>query len=546
MRLGKRIRFGLAPKLALCLGATTAAVILLYASVSLRYQRLESERIAIQDANRFGELIQRSTRYLMLRNDREALNEVLTTIGGQPGTHRVRVFSDTGTIRFSTDPRELGTAVNKDAEACFGCHADGQIPAQYQRSDHARILTDASGERKVGVVRVIENEPACSNASCHAHPAAQHVLGVIDTSLSLAGVDAQLAAQRIRIMRTTLITEVVIVLACIAFAWWVVAKPVRSLIKGTQLLAKGNLDHRLAIHSADELGELATSFNAMAESLAHAQQEIKDWGHTLEARVEQKSRELEGAQRSMITREKMASLGKLAATVAHEVNNPLAGILTYAGLSLKQLNKSGCEPAVRTEIVENLRTIERESRRCGDLMRNLLTFARQAPSHRELNDLNTLVRHGLALVHHQLELKGITLNENLQPNLQSVRCDAGQIRQVILALLVNAAEAMPDGGQLEVATAMDDPGQGVVLRVRDTGMGIPPEALPHIFDPFFTTKDNQQSTGLGLAVAASILEQHGGEISVNSNPGKGTEFIVTLPLDAPVPVETVFAGQEKR
>ena len=546
MRSGKRFRFGLAPKLALWLGATTAAVILLYASVSLRYQRLESERIAIQDANRFGELIQRSTRYLMLRNDREALNEVLTTIGGQPGTHRVRVFSSTGTIRFSTDLRELGTAVNKNAEACFGCHADGQIPAQLQRSDHARILTDASGERKVGVIRVIQNEPACSNANCHAHPATQRVLGVIDTSLSLAGVDAQLAAQRKRIMRTTLITVLVIALACIAFAWWVVGRPVRGLINGTQLLAQGNLDHRLPVHSADELGELATSFNAMAESLAHAQQEIKDWGHTLETRVEQKSRELEGVQRTMITREKMASLGKLAATVAHEVNNPLAGILTYARLSLKQLSKNAADPAVHAEIVENLHTIERESRRCGDLMRNLLTFARQAPSQRELNDLNTLVRHGLALVSHQLEFKGITLNENLQENLLPVRCDAGQIRQVILALLVNAGEAMPEGGLLGISTAMDVSGQTVLLRVRDTGIGIPPDTLPHIFDPFFTTKDSQQSTGLGLAVAASILEQHGGEISVNSVPGNGTEFIVSLPLDAPAPVEAVFAGHEKR
>jgi signal transduction histidine kinase len=105
---------------------------------------------------------------------------------------------------------------------------------------------------------------------------------------------------------------------------------------------------------------------------------------------------------------------------------------------------------------------------------------------------------------------------------------------------------MPEGGLLEVSTAMDDGGQTAVLRVRDTGVGIPREALPHIFDPFFTTKDNQQSTGLGLAVAASILEQHGGEISVNSAPAQGTEFVVSLPLDAPAPVETILAGQEKR
>ena len=284
----------------------------------------------------------------------------------------------------------------------------------------------------------------------------------------------------------------------------------------------------------------------MAESLARARQEIKDWGHTLEARVEQKSRELEGAQRTMITREKMVSLGKLAATVAHEVNNPLAGILTYAGLSVKQLNKGGCDAEVRAEIVENLRTIERESRRCGDLMRNLLTFARQTPSQRELNDLNTLMKQGLALVHHQLELKAITLREDLQENLRSIRCDAGQIRQVILALLVNACEAMPDGGSLEVSTGLAESGQTAILRVRDTGIGIPPENLPHIFDPFFTTKDNQQSTGLGLAVAHSIIEQHGGEIRVNSIPGKGTEFDVILPLEVPAPVEVILVGQEKR
>jgi two-component system NtrC family sensor kinase len=546
MRTGRRFRFGLAPKLAFCLGTTTAAVILIYASVSLHYQRLESERTAIHDADRFSELIQRSTRYSMLHNDRAALGEALNTIGGQPGIHRVRVFSDTGTIRFSTDPREIGTAVNKDAEACFGCHGDTQRPPQSQRPAHSRILTDASGERSVGVIRVVENEPACANSDCHAHPASQRVLGVIDTSLSLASVDAQLASQQTRVVRVTLVTVVVLTLACVAFIWWVVGKPVRGLMQGTKRVARGDLDYRLEIHSQDELGELAASFNEMAGGLARARQEITDWGHTLEERVEQKSRELEGAQKSLVVREKMASLGKLAATVAHEVNNPLAGILTYAGLSLKQLNKLSCDPAVRSEMVENLRTIERESRRCGELMRNLLTFARQTPSQRELNDLNLLVRDGLILVHHQLELKAIELKEDLQANLPAVRCDAGQLRQLAVALMVNAVEAMPDGGVLEVLTQGDPGGHAVILRVRDTGVGIPAEVLPHIFDPFFTTKDSQQSTGLGLAVAHSIVEQHGGEIVVNSIPGEGSEFTVSLPIDALVSAGTVLVSQEKR
>ena len=546
MPTGRQIRFGLAPKLAFCLGITTAAVILIYASVSLHYQRLELERTAVRDAERVGELIQRSTRYSMLHNDRAALGEVLNTIGAQPGIQSVRVFSDTGVIRFSTESRDIGTLVNKDAEACFGCHGDLRGPAQLQHPAHARILTDGSGERRLGVIRVVENEPACANADCHVHPASQRVLGMIDTHLSLASMDGQLAAQESRAVRVALITLMGLTTACLAFAWWVVGKPVRELMEGTKRLAQGNLDHRLEIHSQDELGELAASFNEMAEALARARQEITDWGHTLEDRVEQESAELESAHRSLMVREKMASLGKLAATVAHEVNNPLAGILTYAGLSLKRLNKMSCDPADRSEMTENLRTIERESRRCGELMRNLLTFARQAPTQRELNDLNLLVKHGLALIRHQLGLQGIELKEDLQPDLPPVRCDAGQMRQLALALVVNAMEAMPDGGILQVSTEVTQGGHKVTLRVRDTGGGIPAEVLPHIFDPFFTTKDNQQSTGLGLAVAHSIVEQHGGDIMVHSTPGKGSEFVVSMPLDATVGVGVVLASQEER
>jgi two-component system NtrC family sensor kinase len=197
-------------------------------------------------------------------------------------------------------------------------------------------------------------------------------------------------------------------------------------------------------------------------------------------------------------------------------------------------------------MIENLRTIERESRRCGELMRNLLTFARQNPSQRESNDLNLLVKHALALVHHQLELNDIELKEDLQANLPPVRCDAGQMRQLALALVVNAIEAMPQGGILEVSTEPDSGNQNAILRVRDSGVGIPAEVLPHIFDPFFTTKDTKQSTGLGLAVAHSIIEQHGGEIRVNSAPGMGTEFIVSLPLDVAVGADAVLASKKER
>jgi two-component system NtrC family sensor kinase len=250
----------------------------------------------------------------------------------------------------------------------------------------------------------------------------------------------------------------------------------------------------------------------------------------IEEQVRRKTAELERIHKTLLSSEKMASIGKLAATVAHEINNPLFGILTYARLVLRELLKHDLPN--RDELAEQLQTIERESKRCGDLVKNLLTFSRQQPSHREPNDLNTVVHRAVLLVKHKLDMQNIELVETLAEDLPAVDCDANQIQQVILVLLVNASEAMPKGGRLEVHTGFDARTEQGVVRVKDTGGGIPADVLPRIFDPFFTTKEDQNRTGLGLAVAHSIVEQHAGEITVRSAPGEGTEFQVTLPAAA--------------
>jgi two-component system NtrC family sensor kinase len=250
----------------------------------------------------------------------------------------------------------------------------------------------------------------------------------------------------------------------------------------------------------------------------------------IEERVRRKTAELEKIHKTLLSSEKMASIGKLAATVAHEINNPLFGILTYAHLTLRSVQKMEFEG--RDEMAEQLQTIERESKRCGELVKSLLTFSRQAPSQREPQDLNTVVHRAVQLVKHKLDMQNIELKESLAEGLPAVDCDGNQIQQVILVLMVNAAEAMPKGGTLEVTTEFDAAGEQGVVRVKDTGSGIPPDVLPRIFDPFFTTKEDQNRTGLGLAVAAGIIEQHAGEITVRSEPGAGTEFRVALPATA--------------
>jgi two-component system NtrC family sensor kinase len=287
------------------------------------------------------------------------------------------------------------------------------------------------------------------------------------------------------------------------------------------------------VRSEDELGALAASFNRMSAELHQAHTELTEWANTLEKRVQRKSEELERAYSSLVASEKMASLGKLAATVAHEVNNPLFGMLTYARLAIKAIHNMNASEAEKSSIVENLRVIERESRRCGDIMKNLLTFARQSKPHREPTDINTLVERALKLVHHQLELQEIALETNLGQGMEQVYCDPGQIQQVLIILFVNATEAMQPGGRLRVATAQDDDARTVAVRVADTGSGIPEEIRQQIFEPFFTTKENQHRTGLGLAIARNIVEQHGARMGVESMPGKGTEFTIVLPIDAP-------------
>jgi two-component system NtrC family sensor kinase len=525
MSLRKLVRLGLAAKLAICVVAGTAAFFTLFGYINLRIERRHSQDLVVQAADRITDLILRSTHYEMLHHDREALYNVIQEIGSEPGIRRIRIFNKEGRITLSTDAREIDSVVDKNAEACYGCHAQSAPLTKLQRPDRSRIFTDKQGGRILGVIRPIENSAACSNSGCHVHPATQRVLGVVDANLSLATVDAQIAQHQATLAWFLMGVIFFVSLVAVVFIWIVVYRPVSELIQGTHRVAGGDLAYRLPVRSDDELGDLAASFNKMTAEVADVQ------GH-IEEQVRRKTAELERIHKTLLSSEKMASIGKLAATVAHEINNPLFGILTYARLVLRELLKH--EIPGRDELAEQLQIIERESRRCGDLVKQLLTFGRQAPSHREPNDINTVVQRAIALVKPKLDLQSIELREDLGADLPPVDCDANQIQQVLIVLLVNASEAMPKGGCLEVGTAFDPETEEISVRFKDTGGGIPADVLPRIFDPFFTTKEDQNRTGLGLAVARSIVEQHAGEISVRSTAGEGTEFKVVLSAAAAV------------
>ncbi len=532
----------------LLLGAMVLIFALLgYLNVRLHRQHLEQNTLL--SAERISDVIKQGTTDYMLRNDREGLYRSIQTMAAEPGIEKIRIFDQEGRITYTTNSAEQNHVVDKTAEACYACHAQSQPLARLNRPDRFRIYRNVAGIRVLGIITPIENQASCSNASCHAHPAEQQILGVLDTNLSLAKADVQLAESSWRMIAYTGCALLLIALLSWFFVWEVVGRPVKALERGTERLAAGDLGFQIDVRSNDEIGELAHSFNAMSNQLKAEHNENVAWTRTLEQRVEQKTRELKRAHEHALHTEKMASIGKMAAVLAHEINNPLSGILTYAKLLHKWIDSDDGGKNHHRDICDSLDLIASESRRCGDLVKNLLTFSRTTPINLQPTNLNQVIDRALRLIQHQLDLGAIQVQPDLDPELPPVICDGAQVEQVLLALMMNALDAMPQGGNLWVTTKLSREDNVVRIVVRDDGCGIPPEILPRLFEPFLTTKETGRGVGLGLAISRSILERHNGDIEVQSEIGRGTTFTVTLPWDEEVelsPAKEVTAALSGR
>ncbi len=549
-----RLTLTLSAKLNILLVGAMVAIFGLLGYFNVQLHRRHLEQNTLLSAERVSDVIKHSTSDYMLRNDRDGLHHAVQAMASEPGMLKIRVFDKEGRITYSTDPAELDHVVDKKAEACYACHSQSQPLAKLNRPDRFRIYRNGGGTRVLGIITPIENQAACSNAACHAHPAEQQILGVLDTNLSLAKTDVQLAESSRRMILYTGCALLLISFLSWFFVWRVVGRPLKALKSGTERLAAGDLGYQIDVHSQDEIGELSRSFNDMSVQLQAERKQNLAWTRTLEERVEHKTRELKRAHEHALHTEKMASIGKMAAVLAHEINNPLSGILTYAKLLRKWIDREELDrqktagEGVRRyrEICDSLDLVASESRRCGDLVKNLLAFSRTTPINLQATDLNEVVRRSLRLVQHQLDLASIQIQLQLDPALPRVLCDAAQIEQVLLALVMNALDALPQGGNVWLTTSPSRQDNHVRIVVRDDGSGIAPEILPHLFEPFLTTKETGRGVGLGLAISRSILERHSGSIEVQSDVGRGTTFTVTLPwdpdLDAAEPAKTDAAA----
>jgi two-component system, NtrC family, sensor kinase len=300
-----------------------------------------------------------------------------------------------------------------------------------------------------------------------------------------------------------------------------ISQPIQALAEAAQQVSRGDYTRKVPITSADEVGYLAESFNTMISELERTQQELREWAGNMERKVDERTAELRAMQAHLVRTEKMAAIGKLAAGVAHEINNPLTGVLTNSSLMLQDLT---AEDPRR----EDLQTIVNETLRCRKIVKGLLDFARQTVPQKQELFINQVIEDVLSLVRNQVSFRDLRITTDLSSALPCVMADSDQMRQVVLNIVLNAAEAMPRGGDLHIRSELDKESKNVLVRISDTGPGIPEEIKDRLFEPFFTTK--KSGTGLGLAIAYGIVERHRGTLEVESAVGRGTTFIMTLPV----------------
>jgi two-component system NtrC family sensor kinase len=509
--------------------------LVLFSLLLVRHQRNELLAEAVRHVTQLSEVLIRSTRYAMLQNQPEYVHRIIQDVARQNNIEKVRVFSKEGVIIDSTHQPELGLKVDRKAEGCFQCHQTEKPMQQVPSSERARRFVTPAGRQMLATMEVIRNEPSCYTAACHVHSSAQSVLGVLDIVYSIDEIDAAMKRSVIAIVVLLLGLVVVASVFMSLFVHRLVYVPLRDLKSGAKRISAGDLDQTIPVRSDDEFGELASSFNAMTVALKESQRELREWTRTLEHKVEERTRALRQAEAETVRGEKLASVGLLAAGVAHELNNPLTGILTFSSLIRKKMPDGSPE-------AEDLDLVIKETKRSAAIIRRLLDFAREKAPEKKFADLNRLIEDTVRIVEKPAHLHDIRIELDLERSLPPIWVDANMIEQVIMNMLVNAQQAIEGEGSIMVRTRRaphpKSPAPGanpvpmVEITITDTGCGIPEIDMKRIFDPFFSSKEVGKGTGLGLSVSHGIVNAHGGLIEVESEVGKGSTFRVYLPLEA--------------
>jgi len=409
-------------KLIFAVGVTSIIIIGVFSFFNIRSHGSDLIAEVKRHAFELSETVKSSTSYDMMYNQREHIQNIIKTIGKQKTIRDVKIINKAGEIIYSSNGRDIGRLVDRNAESCNACHNAAKPLESLSMKEVTRIYATDSA-RILGVINPIYNEPGCWNADCHVHSKEQKVLGVLDVTISLGDVDRQIRRSEfeIAVFALSAILFISFIIGFFVRRW--ILSPVNHLLQATNQVSSGNLNYTIAEMGNDELGMLAKSFNNMTKKLAEARMQL-------------------------FQSDKMASLGRLAAGVAHEINNPLTGVLTYSSYLLKRTHDN-------PEMQDDLQVIVRETKRSREIVKSLLDFARQSVPKKSEADLNEIIDRAVSVVASQLTAAHVKIVKEPEPGMPKVTVDSNQIQQVFINLIVNAADAIgPAGGAITIKTSL--------------------------------------------------------------------------------------------
>jgi len=514
--------------------------VLLFVSFSIIFRSVNEQylnTVIRQNGNNIGSIVGGSLYHSMLENDKSTLQNTLDIINTMPGIDEVNMYDNKDNLVYtsiSTDSNKYHSNPN-----CISCHSSlktifpgkGKYYKIINADSYCRMSHNDKNSRHLLIKLPILNERSCYESSCHAHPASEEVLGSLIIKIPLAELDSAIQKSSTEFFLLAILTTLVLVGVLIIFTRRRIKKPLNALVKASIAVANGDTSTRLEIkpNQLEDMKMVSQAFNEMLDNLQAATSELENWSQQLEYKVQKKSEELSAAQNEMIHIERLASLGKLSSSVAHEINNPLSGILIYTKLIYKQLSNPELYASKRDSMLKHLKLIESEAKRCGDIVKGLLEFSRKDQEDFEPRHLHEILQETYELMTHPIKIANIHFYTDFTATSDLIYCSPNQIKQACVAMLVNSSEAVHENGEIIIRTLNPDE-ETIKLEITDNGIGISAEDIPHIFEPFFSTKQKASGIGLGLAIVHGIIQSHNGKIQVKSEPGHGTTFSIILSL----------------
>ncbi len=518
----------------------TLLSVFLFVSFSLIFRSVNEEylnTVIRQSGNNIGSVVEGSLYRSMLENDKSTLQFTLDLINTMKGIDEVNMYDDEDYLVYTSIPSD--TSHNHSNPNCISCHENMQTMfakkvKSYKIIDidnDCKMTMNDNSSRHLLIKIPILNEKSCYLSSCHAHKATDEVLGSLIVKIPLKDLDAAVHKSSIEFFLLAIFTTVLLVSFLIIFTSKKIKNPLNAIIKASIAVSSGDKHTRLEIqpNELDDMKMVSIAFNDMLDNLQSANNELENWSQQLEYKVQKKSEELGAAQNELMHVERLASLGKLSSSVAHEINNPLSGILIYTKLLYKQLSNPDLNDDKRTSMLKHLKLIENETKRCGDIVKGLLDFSRKDQDNFEQKHLHDILEDTFEIMSHPIKIANISFQKDFTAHADLIYCSPNQIKQACIAIIVNASEAVLENGEIMVKTLNTDE-DTIKVEISDNGLGISAEDLPHIFEPFFSTKQDASGIGLGLAIVHGIVQSHNGKIQVRSELGKGTTISVIFPV----------------